>query len=54
MCRDTVEEAYLPMLQREAQMAETVWEETGSLFASLTPRQMMRLVATGRLEQAAA
>jgi SNF2 family DNA or RNA helicase len=45
----TQEDAYLPMLQREAELADRVWDERASMFTAYTPRQVMRMVATGRL-----
>lgn len=52
MTRNTVEEAFLPMLRREGEMSDVVWNERESMFAGLSPRQVMRLVASGRLEMA--
>jgi SNF2 family DNA or RNA helicase len=49
LARGTVEEAFLPMLRREAEMADVVWDEDESMFTSLSPRDMLRLIATGRL-----
>jgi SNF2 family DNA or RNA helicase len=49
LARDTLEEAYLPMLRREEEVAEVVWDESDGMFTSLSPRQMMRLIATGKL-----
>jgi SNF2 family DNA or RNA helicase len=49
LARDTVEDAYLPMLRREAAVADAVWDEQQSLFTSMTPREILRLVATGRI-----
>jgi SNF2 family DNA or RNA helicase len=46
---NTVDEGLLALLQREASMADVVWDEKAGIFSSLTPRQLMRLVATGRL-----
>lgn len=45
----TQEDAYLPMLRREGEIADTVWGENASLFTALSPRQIMRLVAYGKL-----
>jgi SNF2 family DNA or RNA helicase len=50
LARNTVEEAFLPMLRREAAMAEVVWDEEEGMFTSLSPWQLMRLVATGKLD----
>lgn len=44
----TLEEAFLSLLRREGEMSDVVWDETASTFARLTPRQMLRLIATGR------
>lgn len=49
LARGTQEDAYLPMLRREGEIADTVWGEKESLFTALGPRQIMRLVAYGRL-----
>jgi len=49
MARDTLEEAFLPMLRREGEMSDVVWDEAESTFAGWSPRQMMRLVAHGRI-----
>jgi SNF2 family DNA or RNA helicase len=49
MARDTLEEAFLPMLRREGEMSDAVWDEEQSTFAGWSPRQMMRLVAHGRI-----
>jgi SNF2 family DNA or RNA helicase len=46
----TLEEAFLSMLRREGVMSDAVWDEQANTFAQLTPRQMLRLIATGRLE----
>lgn len=49
LARQTQEDAYLPMLRREGEIADVVWGEKESLFTALTPRQIMRLVAYGKL-----
>lgn len=49
LARHTQEDAYLPMLRREGEIADTVWGENQSLFTALSPRQIMRLVAYGKL-----
>jgi len=45
----TQEEAYLPLLRREGEMADVAWDEASSLFTALSPRQQMQLIARGRL-----
>jgi len=50
--RNTQEDAYLPLLRREAEIADVVWDETSSIYTALTPRQQMQLVATGQLTPA--
>lgn len=50
--RNTQEDAYLPLLRREAEIADVVWDETSDIYTALTPRQLMQLVATGQLTQA--
>lgn len=50
--RGTQEDAYLPMLRREAEIADVVWDETSDIYTALTPRQLMQLVALGRLTPA--
>lgn len=49
MTRGTVEEAFLPMLRREGEMSDVVWNEHESMFAGMSPRQVLRLIASGRL-----
>jgi SNF2 family DNA or RNA helicase len=49
LARQTQEDAYLAMLRREAEMADVVWDEKSEIYTALTPRQLMGLVATGRL-----
>jgi SNF2 family DNA or RNA helicase len=49
LARGTQEDAYLPMLRREGEISDVVWGEKESLFTALSPRQIMRLVAYGRL-----
>jgi SNF2 family DNA or RNA helicase len=49
LARGTQEDAYLPMLRREGEIADVVWDEQQSLFTTLSPRQVMRLVAYGKL-----
>jgi SNF2 family DNA or RNA helicase len=49
LARGTQEDAYLPMLRREGEIADVVWDEQQSLFTALSPRQIMRLVAFGKL-----
>lgn len=49
LARGTQEDAYLPMLRREGEIADVVWGEKESLFTALSPRQIMRLVAFGKL-----
>jgi Helicase conserved C-terminal domain/LAGLIDADG-like domain len=45
LARDTQEEAYLPVLRREAEVADTVWNESTSMFTAYTPRQLLQMVA---------
>jgi SNF2 family DNA or RNA helicase len=49
LARQTQEDAYLAMLRREAEMADVVWDEKSEIYTALSPRQLMGLVATGRL-----
>ncbi len=49
LARGTQEDAYLPMLRREGEVADVVWGEEQSLFTALSARQIMRLVAYGKL-----
>jgi SNF2 family DNA or RNA helicase len=49
LARGTQEDAYLPMLRQEGEIADVVWDEKQSLFTALSPRQIMRLVAYGKL-----
>jgi SNF2 family DNA or RNA helicase len=49
LARGTQEDAYLPLLRREGEISDVVWGEKESLFTALSPRQIMRLVAYGKL-----
>jgi SNF2 family DNA or RNA helicase len=49
LARGTQEDAYLPMLRREAEMSDIVWGEDENIFDVLTPRQVMQMVATGSI-----
>jgi SNF2 family DNA or RNA helicase len=49
LARGTQEDAYLPMLRQEGEIADVVWDEKQSMFTALSPRQIMRLVAYGKL-----
>lgn len=49
LARGTQEDAYLPMLRREGEVSDVVWGEKESLFTALSPRQIMCLVAYGKL-----
>jgi SNF2 family DNA or RNA helicase len=49
LARGTQEDAYLPMLRREHEISDVVWEEDSNIWNVYNPRQMMGLVATGRL-----
>lgn len=53
LARNTLEEAFLAMLRREDAVADAVWDENESMFAAMTPRQVMRLIATGSMAAAA-
>lgn len=53
LARGTLEEAFLAMLRREDAVADAVWDENESMFSAMTPRQVMRLIATGQLATAA-
>jgi SNF2 family DNA or RNA helicase len=46
LARGTLEEAFLEMLRREDAVADAVWDENESMFAAMTPRQVLRLIAT--------
>jgi SNF2 family DNA or RNA helicase len=46
---NTIDEGLLMLLQREAAMADVVWDEKAGIFSAITPRQLMRMVATGRI-----
>ena len=48
LCRATQEDGYLPLLRREQEVADIVWDEQSDIFRALTPRQLMRMVAEGR------
>lgn len=49
LARGTQEDGYLALLRREAEMADVVWNESNSIYTAFTPRQLMQLVATGRI-----
>jgi SNF2 family DNA or RNA helicase len=49
LARNTQEDGYLPLLRREQAMADVVWGEESDIFQALTPAQLMRLVALGRV-----
>jgi SNF2 family DNA or RNA helicase len=48
LAQGTQEDGYLPLLRREQATADIVWGERSEIFQALTPRQLMRLVATGQ------
>jgi SNF2 family DNA or RNA helicase len=55
LARGTQEEGYLPLLRQEEAMASLVWGERESeVFNSLSPRELLALVAHGRVERKAA
>lgn len=41
---DTQEERYLPLLEREAALADYVWDESNELFKQLSTEQLLRLI----------
>jgi len=41
----TQEERYLPLLEREAAIAGHIWDESSELFQSLSPMDMLQLIA---------
>jgi superfamily II DNA or RNA helicase len=43
-CSDTLEERYLPMLEREQALVDHVWGETSELYNRLSPLEMMQLI----------
>jgi SNF2 family DNA or RNA helicase len=49
LARGTQEEGYLPLLQREQAISDSVWGERGDLFQGLSPTQLMQLVAEGHV-----
>jgi SNF2 family DNA or RNA helicase len=53
LARGTQEDGYLPLLRREQDLADVVWEEDSEIFAALRPRQIMNLVARGSVLAAA-
>jgi SNF2 family DNA or RNA helicase len=48
LARDTLEMAYLRALRQEESVSDAVWDEAG-MFTSLSPRQVLQLVATGQI-----
>jgi SNF2 family DNA or RNA helicase len=49
LCWNTQEEGYLPLLRREQEVSDTVWDDPrAGIYSVLTPRQLMRMIATGR------
>jgi SNF2 family DNA or RNA helicase len=47
LLRGTMEEGFLPLLEREQALADLVWDEQSPLFAALSPRQLLELVVAG-------
>lgn len=47
LLRGTMEEGFLPLLEQEQALADTVWDETSQLFDTLSARQLLELVAYG-------
>lgn len=44
LTRDTQEEGYLPLLEREQALIDKVWDETSELFQQLPPMALLRLI----------
>lgn len=42
---DTQEERYIPLLEREQALIDTVWDENSELFESLTPLALLTLIS---------
>jgi SNF2 family DNA or RNA helicase len=49
LARGTQEDAYLPMLRREHEISDVVWNEDSNIWNVYSPRQLMGMVATGRI-----
>ena len=49
LARLTQEDAYPALLRREQEVADLVWDETSDIRWVLTPRQLLRMVAEGRV-----
>jgi SNF2 family DNA or RNA helicase len=50
LARGTQEDAYLPLLRREAGISAAVWDEEQALFtAGVSPAQQVRMLAYGRI-----
>lgn len=45
LLRGTMEEGFLPLLEREQALADLVWDEQSELFETMTARQILELVA---------
>lgn len=43
-CRDTQEEGYQSLLEREQELIDRVWEEESELFETLSPLQLLQLI----------
>ena len=42
---DTQEERYIPLLEREQALIDTVWDESSELFESLSPLALLTLIS---------
>lgn len=47
--RGTLEDGFLELLENEQALADIVWDESSQLFDTLSSRQMLELVAYGRI-----
>jgi SNF2 family DNA or RNA helicase len=53
LARGTQEDAYPALLNREQEVADLIWDEQSDIKWVLSPRQLMRMVAEGRIGAAA-
>jgi SNF2 family DNA or RNA helicase len=52
LAQDTQEDGYLKLLGEEQLLADVVWNESSDIFATMTPAQLLSLVAYGDAGQA--
>jgi SNF2 family DNA or RNA helicase len=45
LIRDTVDEDFLPLMESEQGVADSVWGDTGEIYSRVSPRRLMQMVA---------